>query len=302
MRNPLTGDRATIVSPEQPENSAARGDEESGSRRIPLRLAAAAAGVVLLLTVLVVSSLDSSPGEHQPPATRNGGDQPWWAGDVGPESASPTAQPDSDTYLIVGPETGSPSTSPSPSRAAAPPAQPDNNRPPSGATFTAVAGDGCPHDGTRGYAEVGRYTDGTRGWYSRSSGGWTGNGCSGSFDALPMSGSATRDATSAFVVWWFKPANFRQGTCEISVYVPTGNDFQDVAGSPAFYNMFVRERDWVRTAGFSIEQIQARGSWVSAGSYPLRDGQITVQMVTRGENPNGEHLAAAQVRASCRGA
>ncbi len=301
MRNPLTGGGATIVSPETPENSAARGDEESGSRRIPFRLVAAAAGVVLLLTVLVVSSLDSSPGDHQPPATRNAGDQPWWAGDGGPDSPSPTAQPESDTYLIVGPETASPSASPSPSRPpAAAPAKPGNK--PSGATFTAVAGDGCPHDATRGYAEVGRYTDGSRGWYSRSSGGWTGNGCSGSFDALPMSGFADQDDTSAFVVWWFKPANFRQGTCEISVYVPTGNDFQDVAGSPAFYNMFVRERDWVRTAGFRIEQIQARGSWVPAGSYPLRDGQITVQMVTRGEDPNGEHLAAAQVRASCRGA
>jgi hypothetical protein len=314
MRNPLTGIAARLRRLLRPAEAGPRfidfGDvheADSSQRRIPVRLAVAVAVVVLLLLVLVVSSLDSSPGNHPVPAAGQGNsNQPWWAGDAIPGTPRPslTTPPSSDTYLIVGPEAKSPSATPSTSRAPGKPGGGPVAKPPPkgpiGATFSAVSGDGCPHDSTRGYQEIGRYTDGSRGWYSRTNGGWTGNGCRGWFDALPMSGSATSDDPSAFVVWWFKPTNMQQGTCAISVFIPTGNAFEDVAGKPAYYNVVAGQRNYQRVAGFRIDQIPARGSWVSAGSYPLRDGQIAVQMVTRGEDPNGEHLAAAQVKVACR--
>jgi len=276
---------------------------------VPLRLVAAGTGVVLLLVVLVVSSLDSSPGDPPTPAAKEStdGNQPWWAADNLPESPSPSSStPSSDTYLIVGPEATSPSASPPPRRpwgtgAGRPGGSPVKQPPPPPVvTYSGIAGDGCRHDSTRGYQEIGRYTDGSRGWYSRSSGAWSGDGCSGSFDALPMSGYADRDDTSAFVVWWFKPTNLRQGSCTISVYIPTGREFQDVAGDPAFYNVVAGQGNYDRVSGFRIDQIQNRGRWLTAGTFALRDGQIAVQMVTRGQDPNGEHLAAGQVRASCR--
>jgi hypothetical protein len=289
-------------------SQAVRGSGQQSPRKVPLRLAAAGVGVVLLLVVLVVSSLDSSPGDPPTPAAKDGtdGNQPWWAADNPSEVPSPSSStPPSDTYLIVGPETASPSTSPTPGRPpGTSPGRPRSSpvKPPPRApvvTFSGIAGDGCRHDSTRGYQEIGRYSDGSRGWYSRSSGGWTGDGCSGTFDALPMSGYATRDDTSAFVVWWFKPANLRQGSCTISVYIPTGREFEDVAGDPAYYNVVAGQGNYDRVSGFRIDQIQNRGRWLTAGTFPLRDGQIAVQMVTRGQDPNGEHLAAGQVRASC---
>jgi hypothetical protein len=301
MRNPFNGVRSqSVTDPDQPL-----------PRRVPLRLAVAGGVVVLLLVVLVVSSLDSSPGDQPMPAAKDGANanQPWWAADRLPDPPTPSSTtPSSDTYLIVGPETASPSASPSPPRRTrtnpgVPGNAPPLRQPPprlAVATYSAIAGDGCRHDSTRGYQEIGRYTDGSRGWYSRSSGAWTGDGCSGSFDALPMSGSATRDDRSAYVVWWFKPSNLRQGNCTISVYIPTGREFEDVAGDPAYYNVVAGEGSYDRVSGFTVDQIANRGRWLTAGTFPLRDGQIAVQMVTRGQDPNGEHLAAGQVRTSCR--
>ena len=314
MRN-VVSDLARRLAPHRDTLSSARRpsvvyreDEyvQSASRRVPLSLAAAAVTVVLLLLVLVVSSLDSTPGGHPTPAAKQGTgtDQPWWAGldeTARPSSStSPSPQASSDTYLIVGPETppSSPASAPA---SGSKPANPAPKRP-AAATFTAVTGDACQHDDSRGYQVIGRYTDGDRGWYGRSSGGWTGDGCSGAFDALPMSGFRDRDDTSAFVVWWFRPTNVRQGSCAISVYIPTGREYEDVAGRPAFYNVIGGKDDYRRTSGFKIDQVANRGRWINAGSYPLRNGQIGVQMVTRGEDPNNEHLAAAQVKAACRAA
>jgi hypothetical protein len=310
MRNPFTGIGAKLTRSDdtQPLGAPVSFGHDLGStpasRRIPLRLVVAGAAVVLLLVVLVVSSLDSSPGDHPTPVARqgDGGNQPWWAGDEVPTSSvSPTPQASSDTYLIVGPETATPSPTASASPGRKSPGGGTAPKPPARVvTFTAVAGDGCEHDATRGYQVIGRYTDGERGWYGRSSGGWERDGCSGDFDALPMSGSADRDDTSAYVVWWFKPGNIRQGRCAISVYIPTGREFNDVAGSPAFYNVIAGKSDYDRIAGFRIDQVPNRGRWLFAGTYPMRDGEIAIQLVTRGEDPNGEHLAAAQVRAACR--
>jgi translation initiation factor IF-2 len=252
------------------------------------------AAVVAVVLVLVVASLDANPGDHGTPSANQSGAQPWWAGDTG----SPSPTPSSETYLIVGPETATGSPTPAPTAAA--PRKQNPSRQGRPATFQAVAGSGCGQDATRGYQVVGRYTDGTLGWYDRPSGGWDRDGCSGQFDALPMSGSATRDDASAYVVWWFKPRDVRQGSCALAVYIPTGREFQDVAGKPAFYNVVGGPDDLTRTAGFRIDQVVNRGRWLDAGRFPLRDGRIGLQLVTRGQDPDGEHLAAAQVRADCR--
>jgi translation initiation factor IF-2 len=78
----------------------------------------------------------------------------------------------------------------------------------------------------------------------------------------------------------------------VSVFVPTGNDPRDVAGRPAHYRV-------EPYGSFTVDQIANRGSWVGAGTFPVRDGRLSVTLLTRGANPDGEHLAAAQVRVSC---
>lgn len=256
--------------------------------------------VLVLVLVLVVSSLDASPGD-QPPPSAGGKDasRPWWAND---DSPSPTPSParSPHTYLIVGPE-GQLST-PTPPPVANPVVNPPprKRRAAQVPTFRAVAGPGCAQGDTQGYRAVGSYTDGDRGWYDRPSGGWERDGCTGRFDALPMSGSPTDDDTSAYSLWWFTPRNLRAGTCALSVFIPTGREAHDVAGKPAFYNVIAGPDDLTRLAGFWIDQVVNRGRWLPAGRYPLRDGQLGVQLMTRGQDPNGEHLAAAQIRAECR--
>jgi translation initiation factor IF-2 len=271
----------------------------------PRMVALGTAGGVLI-GVLILLGITEQGGDRRSSTgsqSRGSSARPWWEdSSSGPVDLSrsglptpPASKKPSKVYLIVGPDAPGASKAPSSKPAPAPPSA----RPPS-ATFTAVTGDECPHDATKGYKRIGAYSDGSRGWYGRSSGGWTGDGCQGAFDALPMSGYRDRDDTSAFVVWWFKPAQVRQGSCVISVYIPTSRSSRDVAGAPAFYNVIAGRDDYRRIAGFAINQANNRGQWVNAGSYPLRNGQIGIQLITRGEDPNGEHLAAAQVKAACR--
>jgi translation initiation factor IF-2 len=95
------------------------------------------------------------------------------------------------------------------------------------------------------------------------------------------------------VVWSFRTSPVVAGTCQLGVFVPTGNSQQDVAGKPA----------WYRVSGggtFTVDQVANRGSWVSAGTFPVRDGLLSITLLTRGADPGNEHLAAAQTRISCR--
>jgi translation initiation factor IF-2 len=298
--------------------------EQFGARltggRVPPRLAAAAAGAALLVSVpLVLTTAGDEPGTSSTAEqSRRSLALPWWEESGSPRPSASmsgtTGDSPSDTYLIVGPVVeaspprgaAKPRTS-APHRSSAPatPSAPAKTvapapRPAPGPTFSALAGKSCPQDASKGYQRIGPYTDGSRGWYSRSSGGWTGDGCGGDFDAVPMSGYADRDDTSAFTVWWFRTGAVRQGSCAISVYVPSSSDWRDVAGNPAYYNVIAGKDDYRRVSGFRIYQTASRGSWVSAGSYPVRDGQIGVQMITRGQDPNQEHLAAGQLKVACR--
>jgi hypothetical protein len=176
-------------------------------------------------------------------------------------------------------------------------AQPPRRRP-VGPAFTVVGGEGCRHTSATGYRAVGAYTDGVRGWYKRS-GGWTGDGCRGTFDAVPLSGHAGFEDRSAYALWSFSTAPVRTGRCSVSVYVPRGQ-LRDVGARPAWYQVLASERDHTAVGTFAVDQLANRGRWVDAGSYPLAGGDLAVKLTTRGVDPNGEHAAAAQMRVSCR--
>ena len=162
--------------------------------------------------------------------------------------------------------------------------------PPVRATYAAVAGEGCPGGS---FTRNGTYTAGSTGWYRKSAGGWTGDGCTGAYWAVPMSGDPAHDESGSSVTWTFHTGPVATGDCQIGVFVPTGNSPQDVAGKPAWYRV---------TGGrtFTVDQVANRGSWVSAGSVPVTAGTLTITLLTRGSDPQNEHLAAAQTRVSCR--
>jgi hypothetical protein len=199
-------------------------------------------------------------------------------------------------------------TSPTPSAAASPPRTsiavppPPSSPSPAPVTYSAVAGYGCPNSATHGFSEVGRYTDGTIAWYAVTSGGWTGNGCNGRFDAMEMSGYATQDDPSAYVIWSFA-VGAASKRCQVATYVPTSANSLDVGGKPAQYFVMDTESGPVR-AGFTVDQRYTRGTWVGGGTYTVNDEGLVVKLVNRGEDwtqagPSFEHIAVAQVRITC---
>lgn len=229
-------------------------------------------------------------------------------------------------------ESPSPSRSASPSRTSgkpAPPptshAPPPNRKPPAAApahpvTYTAWAGHGCDSPSGGGYSEHGRYYDGDQGWYTINSGGYDGGSCDGSFSAIPMSGSATRDNDNGAVWWWSVGSDSR--TCDVGVYVPRTPDDRAVGGHPTTYEVmggrggsygsygsdgrYGSYGSGTTSATFTVDQTAHRGELVDAGTYRVQDGRIAVQLLDRGEDWNADgptyaHHAAAQMKVVCRG-
>ena len=178
-------------------------------------------------------------------------------------------------------------------RAVAPAAAP----PP--ATYAAVGGPSCTASGAS-TSKVGYYTDGKSGWLT-SSGGDTADGCGGQYYALPMSGDASKDDGNHFL-WTFKTGAVHSGTCQVSVFVPTAA-IEYVGGDPAYYTVHDSTGTSDQVGSFTVNQVSDHG-WVSAGSFPVANGQFTVELHTRGQDWEGDkvtyaHLAAAQIRLRC---
>jgi hypothetical protein len=171
---------------------------------------------------------------------------------------------------------------------AVPPPAGDTGRAPGGAkSFT--TGPGCG-----GYTNVGSYRDGRKGWVDHGDG-----RCGSTFVSIPMSGDTRRDDSSAYGMWTFAVT----GTCDVSVHIPQG-DLQQVGGNPTVYYVFDRNGvGGTPMASFAIKQVDKRGQWVAAGKFRA-SGNLTVQLVTRGQDwnssgPTYAHHAASAVKADC---
>ncbi|MFE6099830.1 hypothetical protein ACFVQ4_07715 [Streptomyces laurentii] len=169
--------------------------------------------------------------------------------------------------------------------------------------YTGVTGRGCGTPSGGGYQRDNYFSDGSNGWYARTSGGWTGDGCNGSFDAVPMSGDVDTDMKSR-VKWWWKPGS-KARTCQISVYIPSSTNTLYVGGHPTKYHVLVNAND--RTTmydSFTINQVGHRGQWVNAGTFAMKGTTIGVKLLDRGDDWSKgwekAHHAAAQMRATCR--
>ncbi|MGW2250917.1 hypothetical protein ACWCXH_12025 [Kitasatospora sp. NPDC001660] len=170
-----------------------------------------------------------------------------------------------------------------------PPAKPADPPP-----VVTVLGPGCSGKGS--YRENGRFSKGIEGWISNS-GGWSGDGCNGSYTSVPMYGDASKDDPSASVVWTFTVGNV--STCALSVYVPASGDVTKVGGHPTYYT--------VQSGGsgrsFIVNQTSSQGSWVDVGSFAYSGGSLAVTLHTRGVDWGGgvshAHHAASAIRATC---
>jgi translation initiation factor IF-2 len=293
----------------------------TASRWRPARIAAFGTGVLLAVAIAASGIDGADPG-------RSTGDP------LGLEYQSDLADPaptdPANVHLVVGPAT-SPATGPAagpatgrdPARTAKPavrqpsaaprvpaPARKAPAAPPriGRASFVGVAGEQCPEDGGKGYRRAGstgghrsgsRHHGGRTGSsqsssYLRRTGGWTGNGCAGAFHAVPLTGQSR---SSAHSLWWFRTGAVQRGSCAVAVYVPRAQARGDVTARPAYYNVLTGS-GLAATRSFTVDQVANQGRWVSAGTSPVRDGTIAVQLLNRGGGRGG-HAGAAQVKVTC---
>jgi translation initiation factor IF-2 len=184
-----------------------------------------------------------------------------------------------------------------------------------GQTWTAIAGPSCAAstDGSTGFAAYGYYTgagrDQTTGWSTSAGGGFTGEGCSGGYLSVPVSGKAAAFDDTRFVLWRFDfSAKFTDASCRVASYVPTNSSKVYVGGAPAYFYYYGADytigTNPVALGGFQVDQITKQGQWVSAGPFNVTSGQVAVKLVDAGARSPGSdtqdvHAAAAQVRLTC---
>lgn len=177
------------------------------------------------------------------------------------------------------------------------PSESGTRQPATGTSATPAApgttGPGCAGDA---YQRAGFFVHGKAGWLS-GSGGYSGAGCDGRFDALPTSGDAKKADPKLYAQWAFDPRSKHQ--CEATLYIPDKADRTYVGGSPAHYT--VRQNKGGRKLlSFSIDQPRSRGRWVSSAVFTV-DGPFHVRLTNTGTNPDKTftHVVAAQARAAC---
>lgn len=132
-------------------------------------------------------------------------------------------------------------------------------------TFTALTGPGCPPSESAGIS-----IDST--WYAQSSGGYTGDGCSGMYYAKWV--HQPGDATVRTFTWRFHTGLTAKATCKVSVYIPAGDDIT-VGANPAPYEVYSGAR---AVGSFTLDQLDNHGRWLYAGAFPSTGGQFSVQL------------------------
>ncbi|HWB34742.1 MAG TPA: hypothetical protein VHA75_01830 [Rugosimonospora sp.] len=162
--------------------------------------------------------------------------------------------------------------------------------------YTAVSGWDCGTGADHGFDASGRGAD----WYTVARGGWTQDGCHGTFEAIPMSGDAGKYNQNQSLVWWFTPGA-AMVRCDVSVYLPDSGQPADSAATAAQFYV-TAGRNGTAFASFVVDETAKRGAWLPVGTYPVSQGAIAVELVNQGVPANAKaRLAVTQVRVSCIG-
>jgi hypothetical protein len=136
-----------------------------------------------------------------------------------------------------------------------------------------LIGVGCPKDGGRSVGVTGKWDPQT--------GGWSGDGCNGGYQTHRTS-AAGADST----IWQF--STHATTSCDVAVYVPV-----EGTAPVAYYNMI----SGGNISGFTLNQARNHGRWVSAGTFPVNPGVVSVRLIDRGDGKSV--VAADAVRLAC---
>ncbi|MFI0465625.1 hypothetical protein ACH347_16235 [Saccharopolyspora sp. 5N102] len=164
--------------------------------------------------------------------------------------------------------------------------------------FSGFAGPGC---GSGSFSRPGYYANGNQGWLN-SGGAHAADGCDGSYSSLPMSGDPNRDGDNS-AVWRFTTGDVKQGSCQVSVFVPRG-DLQHVGGDPSYYTVYQGDETKGPSGDFRVFQTNRQGGWVDGGRFAVTGGRLTIKLHSRGKDwtdkgPTYAHHAAAQMKIDC---
>ncbi|MFH8343259.1 hypothetical protein [Streptomyces sp. NPDC018045] len=269
-------------------------------------LAGVGVGAVALAT-LGVSQVRFGDGQEQAVAAK----QPQQTKTGSP---LPTAKPGKAPGEAPGKKAGDPSPgggakspaapAPTPSAKKSPKSEPKKPAAPRVAkvTYEGIAGPGCPTPPSGGYHQAGVHGEVGVGWYGLTGGSTREGGCSGQFTSVPMSGDPNKD-TDNNIMWWWEPGP-QSRSCQVSVYVPSGPSERDVQGSPTHYQVLTDPfNPGTKVGGFVVDQVAHRGSWQSAGTFPVHQNKIGVKLMDRGDNhsPGRDraHHGAGAVKVVC---
>ncbi|MDA2809210.1 hypothetical protein O4J56_01050 [Nocardiopsis sp. RSe5-2] len=160
--------------------------------------------------------------------------------------------------------------------------------------YSAVAGPDCTDPGAS-YAVHGQ------GVARTGSGHYTGSGCAGGYDALPVSGDSNAYTDTA-ATWTFTPG-FDDATCSLKMLVIAGESPLWGSGEPANVELFDGARAEGRNRGvYKIERPDPGNYW-AVTEFSDVDGAFTLRLTNAGAAPQGAPhptLPASVVEAECR--
>jgi len=160
-------------------------------------------------------------------------------------------------------------------------------------SFTAVTGWGCRRAADYGFLAQGS----TSNWYTVPSGGWAHDGCHGQFESIPMTGLEPTAGQNQIAEWWFTPPA-AMTRCAVSVFRPAPDQRGLAASAAQFY--VLDGRHGTQLAGFVLDEAVDPGTWAAAGSFPIGQNGIAVELADRGVPAlAGVQLAITQVRVAC---
>jgi hypothetical protein len=172
--------------------------------------------------------------------------------------------------------------------------------------YSATTGYGCAESAGLVFTQHGFYSNGKSGWIRLDSGGLNAATCNKTYDAMPMSGSATADDTSNYATWQFQTGSVRSGTCRVSIWIPNDTNIQHVGGHPSTYLIYTSFAPG-GTAPFAVQvdQTANRGKWATA-TVKISSGALSVKLLSRGidynnAGPDYAHHAVSAVHVDCTG-
>jgi hypothetical protein len=162
---------------------------------------------------------------------------------------------------------------------------------PAGAVaYTAVAGWDCANADDHGFEADGQSSD----WSTVTDGGWSRDGCRGTYETMPTVAKLDRDQQGQRAVWWFTPGP-SVSRCALEVLVPSTTAKN---AATARYQV-LSGRAGTMFAEFTVDPASRTGQWVTTGTFPPHNGAIAVELGRQVASGSAGLTLISQVRAVC---